>query len=86
MIKYLGSKRLLVPRILACVRALPDVRRVLDLFSGTSRVASANGLAKRGVTSLGFSRMADPAASAGLASISASVSGTFHGLMTPTSG
>lgn len=41
MIKYIGSKRLLVPQILACVRALPDVRRVLDLFSGTSRVGHA---------------------------------------------
>ena len=41
MIKYLGSKRLLLPRILACVHALPEVRRVLDLFSGTSRVGHA---------------------------------------------
>ena len=41
MIKYLGSKRLLLPRILACVRALPNVRRVLDLFAGTSRVGHA---------------------------------------------
>lgn len=41
MIKYLGSKRLLLPRILACVRALPDVHTVLDLFSGTSRVGHA---------------------------------------------
>jgi len=41
VIKYLGSKRLLLPRILACVRALPEVRRALDLFSGTSRVGHA---------------------------------------------
>ena len=41
MIKYLGSKRLLLPRILALIEALPDVRRVLDLFSGTSRVGHA---------------------------------------------
>ena len=41
MIKYIGSKRLLIPRILACVGALPGVRRVLDLFSGTSRVGHA---------------------------------------------
>ena len=41
MIKYLGSKRLLLPRILACVGALPRVRRVLDLFAGTSRVGHA---------------------------------------------
>ncbi|MBN1773258.1 MAG: DNA adenine methylase [Deltaproteobacteria bacterium] len=41
MIKYLGSKRLLVPRIVAVLRALPRVRTVLDLFSGTSRVGHA---------------------------------------------
>ncbi|NOT34877.1 MAG: hypothetical protein HOP12_12000 [Candidatus Eisenbacteria bacterium] len=39
MIKYLGSKRVLLPHILATVRPLPDVSSVLDLFSGTSRVA-----------------------------------------------
>ncbi|MGB0680391.1 MAG: DNA adenine methylase [Polyangiales bacterium] len=41
MIKYIGSKRVLVPAIVAAVQALPGVRRVLDLFSGTSRVAYA---------------------------------------------
>jgi adenine-specific DNA-methyltransferase len=41
VIKYIGSKRLLVPHIVETVRALPDVRRVLDLFSGTSRVGHA---------------------------------------------
>ena len=41
MIKYLGSKRRLLPAILERVRALPDVRRVLDVFSGTSRVGHA---------------------------------------------
>ncbi len=41
MIKYLGSKRLLVPRILAIVRRLSGVRTVLDLFSGTARVGHA---------------------------------------------
>jgi adenine-specific DNA-methyltransferase len=41
VIKYLGSKRLLVPQILNIVRALPDVKRVTDLFSGTSRVGHA---------------------------------------------
>ena len=41
MIKYLGSKRRLLPRITECVRSLPDVGRVLDLFSGTSRVGRA---------------------------------------------
>ncbi len=39
MIKYLGSKRVLLPRILSVVRALgPGVRTVLDPFSGTARV------------------------------------------------
>lgn len=38
VIKYIGSKRVLLPRIVSVVRALPNVRRVLDLFSGTSRV------------------------------------------------
>ncbi len=41
MIKYLGSKRLLIPRIVAAAGALPGVRRVLDLFAGTSRVGHA---------------------------------------------
>lgn len=41
MIKYLGSKRLLLPRILELVEPLDGVRSVLDLFSGTSRVAHA---------------------------------------------
>src|SRR5438046_10387008 len=40
MIKYIGSKRLLVPRI---VRAIlrDEPRTALDLFSGTSRVGHA---------------------------------------------
>lgn len=46
MIKYIGSKRVLVPRIVAAVDALPDVRSCLDLFSGTSRVG--HGLKGRG--------------------------------------
>jgi len=41
VIKYLGSKRLLLPRIVAAAGALPGVRRVLDLFAGTSRVGHA---------------------------------------------
>ena len=46
MIKYLGSKRVLLPRILSTVESLPDVRTVLDLFSGSSRVGHA--LKRRG--------------------------------------
>jgi adenine-specific DNA-methyltransferase len=41
VIKYLGSKRVLMSRIVAEVQALPGVRTVLDLFSGTSRVGHA---------------------------------------------
>lgn len=41
MIKYLGSKRTLLPAIVEHVRALGDVRSTLDLFSGTSRVGHA---------------------------------------------
>ena len=39
MIKYIGSKRVLVPHIVRGVSAFPRSERVLDLFSGTSRVA-----------------------------------------------
>ncbi len=38
MIKYIGSKRLLVPHIVRAMSAFPESGRVLDLFSGTSRV------------------------------------------------
>lgn len=41
MIKYLGSKRVLVPALVDLVSALSDVRTVLDVFSGTSRVGHA---------------------------------------------
>lgn len=41
MIKYIGSKRVLVPRIVRTVRAFDEVRTVLDLFSGTARVGHA---------------------------------------------
>ena len=40
LIKYLGSKRLLVPRIVSVVSALGG-GRVMDVFSGTSRVGHA---------------------------------------------
>jgi len=40
-IKYIGSKRTLVPMIANIVGALPDVERVCDLFTGTTRVAQA---------------------------------------------
>lgn len=41
MVKYLGSKRTLIPTILDIINALPETRTVIDLFSGTSRVGHA---------------------------------------------
>ncbi|HEY0970397.1 MAG TPA: DNA adenine methylase [Gemmatimonadales bacterium] len=41
MIKYIGSKRVLLPQISRIVRAIPRATSVLDLFSGTSRVGHA---------------------------------------------
>jgi adenine-specific DNA-methyltransferase len=41
VIKYLGSKRTLLPLILQAVGAAPEATSVLDLFSGTSRVGHA---------------------------------------------
>ena len=41
MIKYIGSKRALLPSIVELVRVLPRVRTALDGFSGTSRVGHA---------------------------------------------
>ncbi len=41
MIKYLGSKRRLLPALRDTVQSLDDVQTVIDLFSGTSRVGHA---------------------------------------------
>lgn len=41
MIKYIGSKRVLIPTLVGLVDSLPNVRTVVDLFSGTSRVGHA---------------------------------------------
>ncbi len=41
MIKYIGSKRVLLPAIVEIVRGLPDVATVFDAFSGTARVGHA---------------------------------------------
>ena len=41
MIKYIGSKRLLIEPIAGLIGLLPGVRSVLDAFSGTSRVGHA---------------------------------------------
>jgi adenine-specific DNA-methyltransferase len=47
MIKYLGSKRTLLPLIGRIALSLPEARSVTDLFSGTSRVGHA--LKQRGL-------------------------------------
>lgn len=41
MIKYIGSKRTLVPLVIEAARCSSDARTVIDLFSGTSRVGHA---------------------------------------------
>ncbi len=41
MIKYIGSKRVLVPDLVRVVGAFPELRSVVDLFSGTSRAGHA---------------------------------------------
>jgi adenine-specific DNA-methyltransferase len=41
MIKYLGSKRTLLPDLVAALARFPEHRSVVDLFSGTSRVGHA---------------------------------------------
>jgi adenine-specific DNA-methyltransferase len=41
MIKYIGSKRTLLPVIVEAIRRTPDAATVIDLFSGTSRVGHA---------------------------------------------
>ena len=48
VIKYIGSKRRLVPQIVALVTAIPGARTVLDLFTGSTRVAQ--GLKVAGLT------------------------------------
>jgi adenine-specific DNA-methyltransferase len=53
VIKYIGSKRRLVTRIVALVDAMPETRKtksVLDLFTGTTRVAQGLKAAGYAVT------------------------------------
>ena len=64
----------------------PTTRSNTAASSGTAAMAARSGSTNRGATSLGFTSTAHPASSAGMASISESVSGKFHGLITPTSG
>lgn len=58
MIKYIGSKRVLVPTLLGVVDSLPHVRSVIDLFSGTSRVGHALKRAGYQVRSNDYTRYA----------------------------
>jgi adenine-specific DNA-methyltransferase len=58
VIKYIGSKRLLLPRIVAAFAAMDDVRRVADLFSGTARVGHALKAAGYEVTANDHNRYA----------------------------
>lgn len=41
MIKYIGSKRTLLPSLVGVLRAFPELRHVADVFAGTSRVGHA---------------------------------------------
>lgn len=41
MIKYLGSKRTLLPDLVEIVRAFPELTSIADVFSGTARVGHA---------------------------------------------
>ena len=52
VIKYIGSKRLLVDQIAAIVARLPRVRRVLDLFSGIGGFSL--GLERAGMQTVAF--------------------------------
>jgi adenine-specific DNA-methyltransferase len=58
VIKYLGSKRRLVPALAAIVTAV-DARRALDLFTGTTRVAQAFKQTGAHVTAVDSARYAD---------------------------
>jgi len=41
VIKYIGSKRVLVPAIVSVIQSCPKISSAVDLFSGTSRVGYA---------------------------------------------
>ncbi len=58
MIKYIGSKRRLVPA-LARIAAAADARTALDLFTGTTRVAQAFKAAGATVTAVDTARYAE---------------------------
>ena len=58
MIKYIGSKRRLVP-VLAAIAAASSARRALDLFTGTTRVAQAFKSQGMTVTAVDSARYAE---------------------------
>ena len=58
MIKYLGSKRRLVP-LLAAVAEAVEARTALDLFTGTTRVAQALRSTGATVTAVDSARYAE---------------------------
>jgi adenine-specific DNA-methyltransferase len=41
VVKYIGSKRTLIPNIIEMIESLDGVTSVVDFFSGTSRVGHA---------------------------------------------
>ena len=59
MIKYLGSKRRLVPVLRAHLRGRPTPRTALDLFTGTTRVAQAFKQRGARVTAVDTARYAE---------------------------
>jgi adenine-specific DNA-methyltransferase len=73
VIKYIGSKRLLVPRITALVRAVPGAQRVLDLFTGTTRVAQGLKAAGLHVTANDLASYSEVLATAYIATDAAAV-------------
>ncbi len=80
-VKQTASARSIIARP---VSASPVTTRKTAASSGTRDSAACSGAMNRGVTSEGFNKTLQPAASAGALSIIASSSGTFQGLMTAT--
>ncbi len=82
MIKYIGSKRRLVPRIVDLVRGIEGARTVLDLFSGTTRVAQGLKAAGFAVTANDLATYSEVLARAYIATDAARVDpGTVEALL-----
>ena len=71
--------------LLEFARALRSRGVTILSTGGTAAMLRLSGSTNRGATSLGLTSTAQPASSAGIASINDSVNGKFHGLITPTS-